>query len=296
MKKISILVLLSFILMACSPSGNGSGIKVYTRDSASGTREAFESVIGLEALTNNAAETTSNGDMATQVGNAVDAIGYVSLTTDFEANSLKPLAYEGVAPSVDSVNDGSYKLSRPFSYVTRAQGDFSSDRKEQLVLALIDYMNNSTEGKQVILSEGGITDVTLGVPWKELAENHPILLEDNSDIVIKTGGSTSVEKTLSKVIESFIPQAGNFKYEPNHTGSSDGYKRTLGSEKDGANSVDIGFASREFKSDEAVDMALATGAYCLDAVVVVVNIKNDAIDSVDKATLAEYFAGTKTEW
>ena len=297
MKKLFIVLALSFALVACSPSKEGeSSIKVYTRDSASGTREAFESVIGLEALTNNAAETTSNGEMATQVGKSLDAIGYVSLTTDFEANGIKPLKYEGVLPTVDSVNDGSYLLSRPFSYVTRAKGDFNSDRKEELVLALLDYMNNSTEGKQVILSQGGITDVSTGKAWKELAANHSILLTDNSDLVLKTGGSTSVEKTLNAVVESFIPLAGNFKYEPNHTGSGDGFKRTLGGEKDGANTIDIGFASREFKSDEAVDSALETGSYCLDAVVVVVNAGNESIDSVDKATLNEYFAGTKTAW
>lgn len=295
MKKITTILVLSFALMACSNSKEAS-VKVYTRDSASGTREAFESVIGLESLTNNAAETTSNGDMATQVGKSLDAIGYVSLTTDFEANNLKPLAYEGVKPSVDTVNDGSYLLSRPFSYVTRASGDFNSDRKEQLVLALIDYMENSIEGKQVILSQGGITDVSKGVAWNTLKEKHPILLEDNSDLVLKTGGSTSVEKTLSAAVESFIPMAGNFKYEPNHTGSSDGFKRALGGEKDGANSIDIGFASRGFKGDETVADGLLSGSYCLDAVVVVVNADNDKIDDIDKASLNELFSGSKSAW
>lgn len=296
MKKIGLLIVLSIFLVACSPTGNSHTIRVYTRDSASGTREAFESVIGLESLTNEAAETSSNGDMATQVGKSMDAIGYVSLTTDFAANGLKPLKYEGVLPSVDTVNDGTYTLSRPFSYVTRAKGDFDSERKEQLVVALLDYMVNSTEGKQVILAAGGITDVSKGTPWKTLSQNHPIVLEDNSDLVLKTGGSTSVEKTLTKAVESFIPYAGNFKYEPNHTGSSDGYKRTLGSEKVGANAVDIGFASREFKAEEAVTDALASGVYCLDAVIVVVNLKNNAIDAVDKETLIEIFSGTKTSW
>lgn len=295
MKKLTLILILSFTLMACSQSKD-TQVKVYTRDSASGTREAFESVIGLESLTNNAAETTSNGDMATQVGKSLDAVGYVSLTTDFEANNIKPLAYEGVVPSVDTVNDGTYLLSRPFSYVTRAKGDFNSERKEQLVLALLDYMENSTEGKQVILSQGGITDISKGVAWNLLKDKHPILLEDNSDLVLKTGGSTSVEKTLSKAVESFIPLAGNFKYEPNHTGSSDGFKRTLGGEKDGANAIDIGFASRTFKSEETVDQGLLTGAYCLDAVVVVVHKDNSNIDSADKALLNELFSGTKASW
>ena len=55
------------MLTACA-QGTKEAIKVYTRDSASGTREAFESIIGLEAVSEESAETSGNGDMATQVG------------------------------------------------------------------------------------------------------------------------------------------------------------------------------------------------------------------------------------
>lgn len=293
MKKILSLLVLTLLLGACSEN---TQIKIYTRDAASGTREAFESIIDLESISTLAAETTSNGDMAKQVGASKDGIGYVSLSTDFQANGLMPLSYGGVVASIDSVNDGTYKLARPFSFVTRASGDFDSQRKEQLVLALIDYMTLSIEGKEVILSEGGIVDVNKGIAWRELALKHPIVNEDNSDIKIKTGGSTSVEKTLNSTIESFIPMAGNFQFEPNHTGSSDGFKRTLGSEKDGANKVDIGFASRQFKAEESSSNALSSGVYCLDAVVVVVNKVNTMISDADQSLLVEIFSGKKTSW
>lgn len=298
MKKLFICLLFLGLMTGCGSAQDNKSkeIKVYTRDNSSGTREAFESIIGLEALSDESAETSGNGDMAKQVGSNESAIGYVSLTTNFAANNLKALNYEGVEASIQTVNDSSYKLARPFSYVTRAQGDFESDEKEELVLALLDYLENSKEGREVILSAGGIVDLETGTPWEELKVNHPIVDKDNSHITIKTGGSTSVDKTLSATVASFIPMAGNFKFEPNHTGSGDGYKRTLGSEKDGANTLDIGFASREFKSEEDVSKALLSGVYSKDAVVVVVHKDNETVSNLTAAQLNEIFGGRLTDF
>lgn len=295
MKKISIVLLIVLMLSACGKSAD-EGIKVYTRDSASGTREAFESIIGLEAVSDQSAETTGNGDMATQVGQNKHAIGYVSLSTDFESNNIKAVDYESVAASNETVLNKTYALARPFSYVTRAENTFESKEKEALVKAVIAYLSDSKEGRAVVVSAGGIADVESGTPWDELKKEHPIVNEDNSALTLKTGGSTSVEKTLSKAIESFIPLAGNFKYEPNHTGSGDGFKRTLGTENQGPNAIDIGFASREFKDDEDVSQGYLTGVYSLDAVVVVVHKDNDHIKNLDKDTLVKIFSGEVTSW
>ena len=293
MKKLLLVFIFLFIISAC---GTKNDIKVYNRDSASGTREAFEKIVGIKRISEASAETTGNGDMAKQVGITENGIGYVSFSTDFEANKLKDIAIEGVYASVETVNNETYPLARPFSFMTRATGNFDSVRKEQLVLALIDYMTLSIEGKEIILYEGGITDINKAVPWKMLIEKHPIVLEDNRDLILKTGGSTSVEKTLKAVIESFIPMAGNFSFEPNHSGSSDGYKRTLGSEKEGPNRVDIGFASRAFKSDEDTKEAMKTGIYSMDAIIVVVNQSNNNLSSSTLNILKELFEGSVQTW
>lgn len=298
MKKLFLLVLLITLLTACgnSNANQEDAIKIYTRDNASGTREAFESIINLESLSDEAAETSGNGDMAKQVGANKNAIGYVSLSTDFQANNLKALAFEGVKASIESVNNSDYKLARPFSYVTRASKDFESSEKEALVIALLDYLENSLEGREMVLSAGGIVDLETGIAWEELKEKHPIVDQDNSHLTIKTGGSTSVSKTLNQAVSAFIPRAGNFKFEPNHTGSGDGYKRTLGSEKEGPNTIDIGFASREFKEDEDVSQALMSGVYSQDAVVVVVHIENENVDDLGAKDLVEIFNGRSKEW
>lgn len=293
MKKLIMISSLLFMISAC---GTKNDIKVYNRDSASGTREAFEKIVGIEKISEQSAETTGNGDMAKQVGITENGIGYVSFSTDFEANKLKDIAIDGIYASVESVNNDTYPLARPFSFLTREKGDFDSDRKEQLVLALIDYMTLSIEGKEIILYEGGITDINKAVSWKTLIDKHPIVLEDNRDLILKTGGSTSVEKTLKAVIESFIPLAGNFSFEPNHSGSSDGYKRTLGSEKEGPNKIDIGFASRTFKPDETSKDSMKTGVYSMDAIIVVVNESNESLTSVSLNKLKQFFEGSVQSW
>ena len=293
MRKIIIIIGILFLVTAC---GSDQDIKVYNRDSASGTREAFEKIVGIETISEQSAETTGNGDIAKQVGITDNGIGYVSFSTDFKANKLKDVAIEGVYASVDTVNDETYPLARPFSFMTRQKGNFDSERKEKLVNALIDYMTLSIEGKEIILYEGGITDIKKAVAWKTLIQKHPIVMEDNRDIIIKTGGSTSVEKTLKAVIESFIPMAGNFSFEPNHSGSSDGFKRTLGSEKEGPNKVDIGFASRAFKEDEDIKEAMHSGVYSMDAIIVVVNEKNPNLNSTSVKVLKDIFEGKTQSW
>ncbi len=305
MKKLTLLLVLGLVLVGCGNTNDGDNtgdntstlenVMIYSRDESSGTRGAFEEIVGVEGLTQEAAIASGNGDLATQVGQNKEGIGYVSLSTDFEANNIKGLAYEGVQPSVATVIDGSYALARPFAYVTRADGNFESDDKQALVAAFIDFLVNSTEGRQVVLAAGAITDVDGGTPWDELKANHPIVDQDNSGLTIRTGGSTSVVGTLTKALEAFVPLAGGFQFEMNHTGSGAAFDTTLGTEKDSANQADIGFASRDFKDSETVSDGLLSGEYAKDAVVVVVE-KNNPITNLTQQNVKDIFEGSVTKW
>lgn len=298
--------LMTSSLAACGSSDEGktagvSGdIKVYTRDSSSGTREAFEKGVDFEgSLTKNAIEVSSNDDMAAKVGADKNGIGYTSLSTDFEKNGVSALQYEGVTASSESVLDGSYKLQRPFMYVTRAAGDYGSDDKEQLVQAFLDFMQNSTEGMAIVKKNGGEVDESKAKPWDELSKKYEAVLgKDNSAITITTCGSTSVEKTVKASLEAFSPMAGNFKFTMNQSGSGDAVPRVLGKEKDGPNKGDIGFASRAFKEDgsEDISKAMESGQYCIDAVVAVVNKENTDVTSLTQAQLKSIFTGETLKW
>lgn len=304
MKKIFVSLVVLGLLAGCgNATGDDAGkvtgaIKVYTRDASSGTREAFEKGIDFEGkLTKQANEVSSNDDMAAKVGADKTGIGYTSLSTDFAKNNVKALQFEGVTASSETVLDGSYQLQRPFNFVTRAKNDFGSADKEQLVLAFLDYLQNSSEGMAVVAKNGGEVDMSKAKSWDELAKKYPVVTKDNSKITITTCGSTSVEKTLKAALEQFSPMAGNFQFVMNHSGSGDATKRVLGAEKDGANRGDIGFASRAFKEEDGdISKAMKSGQYCIDAVVAVVNKENNDFANLTQAQLKAIFTGETTNW
>lgn len=278
------------------PAGDQT-IHVYTRDSASGTREGFEAVIGFkDKLTEKANEVASNGAMAQQVGQDINGIGYVSLVTNFAENNLKPLNYEGVEASEANVINGTYTLKRPFCFTTRAADDYKSDDQKAIVAAFLAYMTDSKEGREVVVAAGGIADVEAGKPWDELKKDHPIVDQDNSGLTIVCGGSTSVEKCVKASLESFQGIAGNVQFKLDQTGSGDGWKRVLGDDKDGPNASDIGFASRNFKEDkEPVDTAMRSEEFCQDAIVAIVH-KDNPVSNVTKDDLFNIFTGAAATW
>lgn len=304
-KVLQVLITLIFTATACASQTTPTvqetmqalqEIHVYTRDAESGTREAFEDKAGFAgALTDEAVETSGNGDMASKVGLDRQAIGYVSLTTDLAANNIKAVKHAGVEPTEANVIAGLYELARPFAYVTRAEGDFDSDEKEQLIAAFVSYITESEEGMQVVAAAGGIVDHSKARPWDEVKVDHPIVNDDNTALEVITAGSTSVIKTIEAALNAFVPEAGNFTFKLENTGSGAAYKRTLGEEKDAASRADIGFVSRVFSDSEDVADGMLTGVYCLDAVVVVVH-KDNPIDNIGVEDLTAIFKGLITDW
>ncbi|KMV29856.1 phosphate ABC transporter substrate-binding protein [Photobacterium swingsii] len=101
--------------------GEDKPIVVVTRDTASGTRGAFEDIMSLKkkindmkvsAISQRAQVASGNGQLKTTVANNPFAIGYISLGT--VDNSLKAVSVDGHAPSVAAINSGEYKVQRPF--------------------------------------------------------------------------------------------------------------------------------------------------------------------------------------
>ena len=97
--------------------GNDAEIVLIGREAGSGTRDGFESITGTEEACQYRQELTSTGDVIATVSQNPNAIGYASLSAVKE--SVKALSVGGVAPSEDTVKDGSYVIQRPFVLVTR---------------------------------------------------------------------------------------------------------------------------------------------------------------------------------
>lgn len=276
---------------------NGS-IKAYTRDTTSGTRDGFFTGIDFKdakednsKLVSGYIEVADNGAMITSVKNDVYGIGYISLSSLSESG-VKGLSYNGVEPTEENVLNSTYGLTRNFNYCLRES--YSDSKKGDIVKALVGYMS-SIEGMATIKDKGGILEVPASAKsWDEIKANYPIASQDNSSVTITVGGSTSVKSIVKQLLSEFSKKCGNFTYNYNPTGSGDAYKRTNGSEKDGANACDLAFASREFTSSEAMSDSIK-GKMCIDAIVAVVNNKN-SLTNVTAETLKNIYNGTYTTW
>lgn len=273
-------------------------ITVYTRDTDSGTRDGFFTKIGLkdavksnEPLVKGAVETNGNGDMVLKVKNDEYGIGYISLSS-LEESSLTGLKYEGVEPNEDNVLNGSYGLTRNFNYIIR--NEFDSDTKKDIVNAFVAYMSTK-EAKATIIANSGIVKLNKDDKnWDDIKANYPITNQDNSNITIKFGGSTSVEKIAKALSQEFASKCGNFKPEHNHAGSGDAYKFTQGEEKNSTSKLDIGFLSRELNSNE-VAATNTSGLICIDAIVAVINNKN-SLTAITANELKDIYTGVITKW
>lgn len=97
--------------------GADAEIVVIGREAGSGTRDGFESITKTSEKCRYRQELTSTGDVITTVSQNPDAIGYTSLSA--VKNNVKALSVGGVAPSEETVKDGSYAIQRPFVLVTK---------------------------------------------------------------------------------------------------------------------------------------------------------------------------------
>ena len=131
--------------------GEDIGIVVIGREAGSGTRGAFEEIMGLEDQCRYSQEIDSTGAVVGKVESIPGAIGYVSLDV-IENSSAKVLSIDGIEPNPENIKAGTYTLSRPFVMATK--GEISEQRPE--VQELFNFLK-SDEGKELIQKVGLVT-------------------------------------------------------------------------------------------------------------------------------------------
>ncbi len=122
--------------------GSKGPITVVVREEGSGTRGAFEEIV-LDKdgkLVASAIVQNSTGAVKTAVTKDSNAIGFISLGS--VDNTVKAVKVDGVEPSEATVLDGSYKISRPFLFLTK--GKINAATK-----AFIDFVL-SEEGQKIV--------------------------------------------------------------------------------------------------------------------------------------------------
>lgn len=128
--------------------GPDATITVVTREEGSGTRDAFvEIALAKKEIIKTAIVQNSTGAVRTTVAGDKNAIGYISMSSLNE--QVRALEINGVAATEANLKAGTYKIQRPFIYVTKGA-------PQGMAQAFIDYVL-SPEGQQLIMEEGAFS-------------------------------------------------------------------------------------------------------------------------------------------
>lgn len=129
--------------------GADAEIAVFGRENGSGTRSAFEEIVGVEDACVYTNEYSSTGDVIGNVASNPNAIGYASLSAVNE--TVTAVNVNGVAPSEATVLDGTYEIQRPFVIVTVEGTELSAEAQ-----AFLDYAM-SAEVADIIAAAGAVS-------------------------------------------------------------------------------------------------------------------------------------------
>ena len=262
---------------ASSDWDDTSDITIVSREDGSGTRGAFIELFGIEQkqddgskvdMTTTDAQITNNTSvMMTTVADNEYAIGYISLGS--LDDSVKALKIDGAEATADNIENGSYKVSRPFNIAVKK--DLNNDVAKDFMSFIM-----STEGQKVVADEKYIpvADVT------DYAGTKP-----SGRCVV--GGSSSVSPLMEKLIEAYKTVNPDASIELQTSDSTTGMTSTI------EGSYDIGMASRELKDEEAAE--LEPTVIATDGIAVIVN-KDNPTDELSSDQVKSIYTGEVYTW
>ncbi len=142
--------------------GDDLPILLVNRDEASGTREAFKSIVMKDAYFDlSAAVLPGTGQVRDVVSRTPGAIGYISIgfvDTPFATTKVNALSIDGIYPTDKAIIDGSYPISRDLFFFTLKHPSAETEKFIQFVLS--DKMEETIRqaGYLPIEHEGGETN------------------------------------------------------------------------------------------------------------------------------------------
>ena len=128
--------------------GPDAPVVLIGREAGSGTRDGFEGIVGVEDVCVYDQELTSTGAVIAAVAANPNAFGYASLSAVDE--KVKAVTVDGVEATEATVQDGSYKVQRPFVFVTKEGAELSDAAQAFIDFAL------SEDAHQLIIDAGAV--------------------------------------------------------------------------------------------------------------------------------------------
>ena len=129
--------------LGAAARGKTGAIAVVSREPGSGTRGAFEEILGFQdQLVRGAVEFDGTGAIKAEVSRNADAIGYISLGS--VDTTSKALSVNGVEASTDNVKAGTYLIARPFIIMCKKSTPLNAQTK-----AFIDWIM-SADGQRIV--------------------------------------------------------------------------------------------------------------------------------------------------
>lgn len=251
-------------------------IHVIAREDGSGTRSVFAGLLGFDEVNkeNQASDLTRTDAEIVEAAGAVtegvrqseNAIGYVSMGSLEEAEGVKTLKIEEIELSAETVEKGSYPLTRSFYVAYYAK----SNDLQQEFLAFI-------KGKgQDIVAENYIP---VGKSSTFLS------LRPSGTLTIS--GSTSVAPLMEMIAEEYMIQNPSAELEITESDSSQGLNAAIKGE------VNFAMSSRELKDYEKE--LLDYDIIAKEGIAVIVN-ENNPLESITMDQLRAIYTGGVSHW
>ena len=245
-------------------------ISVLSREDGSGTRGIEKKDANgkkVDYTTDEAAITNSTAVMLTSVAGDRYAIGYVSLGS--LNDSVKAVKIDGANATVANINNGSYKISRPFNIAVK---DNLSDVSKDFVNFIL-----SNDGQNIIEKNKYI----------KIQNIQPYTSSKVSGKIV-VAGSSSVSPVMEKLIEAYKSVNPNAKIELQTSDSTTGVTNAING------TCDIGMASRGLKDSEK-SKGVKEVTIAIDGIAVVVN-KENPVENLSKAQVESIFTAKVSKW
>lgn len=268
------------ILVGCNRQAefsNVNNVTVVSREDGSGTRGAFIELLGIEEkdsdgnkndnTTIEANITNNTSVMMTTVQSDIYAIGYASLGS--LNDSVKALKIDGVEPTAENIENGNYKIARPFNIAI-------SQNLNKEAQDFVDFILSS-DGQAIVANTGY-------VPVKNKGEYEK--KDISGKIVI--AGSSSVSPVMEKLKEAYEKINKDATIEIQTSDSTTG----ITSVKEGI--CDIGMSSRDLTDSES-SSGITSIKIAMDGIVIIVN-KENSYDNLSSQDVKEIYVGDIFTW